>query len=54
MMRILKLTEIVELPELEEVDLEHFEDDELNEETIASEDSILPRRTFCTNLLKMI
>ena len=26
---------------MEEVDLEHFEDDELNEETIASEDSIL-------------
>jgi len=33
--------EIVELPELEEVDLEHFEDDELNDETVATEDSIL-------------
>ena len=37
----IEAAEIVELPELEEVDLEHFEDDELNEETIASEDSIL-------------
>ncbi len=37
----IEAAEIVELPELEEVDLEHFEDDELNEETITSEDSIL-------------
>ena len=37
----IEAAEIVELPELEEVDLEHFEDDELNDETIASEDSIL-------------
>ncbi len=37
----IEAAEIVELPELEEVDLENFEDDELNEETIASEDSIL-------------
>jgi len=37
----IEAAEIVELPELEEVDLEHFEDDELNEETIASEDSNL-------------
>jgi len=37
----IEAAEIVELPELEELDLEHFEDDELNEETIASEDSIL-------------
>ena len=37
----IEASEIVELPELEEVDLDHFEDDELNEETIASEDSIL-------------
>ena len=37
----IEAAEIVELPELEEVELEHFEDDELNEETIASEDSIL-------------
>jgi len=37
----IEAAEIVELPELEEVDLEHFEDDELNEETIASEGSIL-------------
>jgi len=37
----IEAAEIVELPELEEVDLEHFEDDELNEETVASEDSIL-------------
>ena len=37
----IEAAEIVELPELEEVDLEHFEDDELNEETIATEDSIL-------------
>jgi len=37
----IEAAEIVELPELEEVDLEHFEDDELNDETVASEDSIL-------------
>jgi len=37
----IEAAEIVELPELEEVDLEHFEDDELNEETVATEDSIL-------------
>jgi PleD family two-component response regulator len=37
----LEAAEIVELPELEEVDLEHFEDDELNDETFATEDSIL-------------
>ena len=37
----IEAAEIVELPELEEVDLEHFEDDELNDETVAFEDSIL-------------
>ena len=37
----IEAAEIVELPELEEVDLEHFEDDELNDETFATEDSIL-------------
>ena len=37
----IETAEIVELPELEEVDLEHFEDDELNDETVATEDSIL-------------
>jgi len=37
----IEAVEIVELPELEEVDLEHFEDDELNDETVATEDSIL-------------
>jgi PleD family two-component response regulator len=37
----IEAAEIVELPELEEVDLEHFEDDELNDETVATEDSIL-------------
>ena len=41
----IEAAEIVELPELEEVDLEHFEDDELNEETIASDDS-LPQDEF--------
>ena len=37
----IEAAEIVELPELEEVDLEHFEDDELNDETFATKDSIL-------------
>jgi len=37
----IEAAEILELPELEEVDLEHFEDDELNDETVATEDSIL-------------
>lgn len=37
----IEAAEIIELPELEEVDLEHFEDDELNDETVATEDSIL-------------
>ena len=37
----IEAAEIVELPELEEVDLEHFEDDELNDKTFATEDSIL-------------
>ncbi len=37
----IEAAEIVELPELEEVDLEHFEDDELNDEIVATEDSIL-------------
>ncbi len=37
----IEAAEIVELPELEEVDLEHFEDDELNDEKVATEDSIL-------------
>ena len=37
----IEAAEIVELPELEEVDLEHFEDDELNDETVAAEDSVL-------------
>ncbi len=37
----IETAEIVELPELEEVGLEHFEEVELNEETIASEGSIL-------------
>ena len=37
----IEAAEIVELPGLEEVDLEHFEDDELNDETVATEDSIL-------------
>ena len=37
----IEAAEIVELPELEEVDLEHFEDDELNDETVATEDAIL-------------
>ena len=37
----IEAAEIVELPVLEEVDLEHFEDDELNDETVATEDSIL-------------
>ncbi len=41
----IEAAEIVELPELEEVDLEHFEDDELNDETSASEDS-LPQDEF--------
>ena len=41
----IEAAEIVELPELEEVDLEHFEDDELNDETVASEDS-LPQDEF--------
>jgi len=37
----IEAAKIVELPELEEVDLEHFEDDELNDETVATADSIL-------------
>ena len=37
----IEAAEIVELPELEEADLEHFEDDEMNDETVATEDSIL-------------
>jgi len=37
----IEAAEIVKLPELEEADLEHFEDDELNDETVATEDSIL-------------
>ena len=41
----IEAAEIVELPELEEVDLQHFEDDELNDETVASEDS-LPQDEF--------
>jgi len=41
----IEAAEIVELPELEEVDLEHFEDDELNDETVATEDS-LPQDEF--------
>ena len=41
----IEAAEIVELPELEEVDLEHFEDDELNDEISASEDS-LPQDEF--------
>ena len=41
----IEAAEIVELPELEEVDLEHFEDDELNDEIFASEDS-LPQDEF--------
>jgi CheY-like chemotaxis protein len=36
---------IVELPGLEEADLQDFEDDELNDETVASEDS-LPQDEF--------
>ena len=41
----IEAAEIVELPELEEVDLQHFEDDELNDEISASEDS-LPEDEF--------
>ena len=41
----IEAAEIVELPELEEVDLEHFEDDELNDEISASKDS-LPQDEF--------
>ena len=41
----IKATESVELPELEEVDLENFEDDELNDEISVSEDS-LPQDEF--------
>ena len=41
----IEAAEIVELPELEEVDLEHFEDDELNDEISVSEDS-LPQDEF--------
>ena len=41
----IEATEIVELPELEEVDLEDFEDDELNDEISVSEDS-LPQDEF--------
>jgi len=41
----IEAAEIVELPELEEVDLGHFEDDELNDEMSASEDS-LPQDEF--------
>ena len=41
----IEVAEIVELPELEEVDLQNFEDDELNDETVASEDS-LPQDEF--------
>ena len=41
----IEAAEIVELPELEEVDLQNFEDDELNDETSASEDS-LPQDEF--------
>ena len=41
----IEATEIVELPELEEVDLENFEDDELNDEISVSEDS-LPQDEF--------
>jgi len=37
----IEAAEIVELPELEEVDLQNFEDGELNDEISASEDSIL-------------
>jgi len=36
----IEAAEIVELPELEEVDLQNFEDDELNDEISASEDSL--------------
>ena len=36
----IEAAEIVELPELEEVDLQNIEDDELNDETVASEDSL--------------
>ena len=36
-----EVAEIVELPGLEETDLQDFEDDELNDETAATEDSIL-------------
>ena len=41
----IEAAEIVELPELEEVDLQNFEDDELNDEIFASEDS-LPQDEF--------
>ena len=41
----IEAAEIVELPELEELDLQNFEDDELNDETVASEDS-LPQDEF--------
>jgi len=41
----IEAAEIVELPELEEVDLQNFEDDELNDEISASEDS-LPQDEF--------
>jgi len=41
----IEAAEIVELPELEEADLQHFEDDELNDETVATEDS-LPQDEF--------
>ena len=41
----IEAAEIVELPELEEVDLENFEDDELNDEISVSEDS-LPQDEF--------
>ena len=41
----IEAAEIVELTELEEVDLEHFEDDELNDEISVSEDS-LPQDEF--------
>ena len=41
----IEATEIVELPELEEVDLEDFEGDELNDEISVSEDS-LPQDEF--------
>ncbi len=41
----IEATEIVELPKLEEIDLEDFEDDELNDEISVSEDS-LPQDEF--------